>query len=240
MFGVEDPGTIGAAAAVLAPLSPGRSGTELRFQVRREGGGPDKVRNLVGRLDRKRIWGTLSLVGSQAEPDVAPVGTAPEDAMGLVESWDAALADAAARVARSPVRARARLDGLPPAGGAARRSPEPDPQPGGDRASLPRQLGPGLRHLAGHGAALPRTDRGRRDHGSCPRARTCCPRPGTKQRSAPSGASPDAPSKRTIFADPRMPWDACGSHRKRSVPARPSATFQVCVPTKRSGVVFRL
>ena len=91
VFGVEDRGTIGAAAAVLAPLSPGRSGTELRFQVRREGGGPDKVRNLVGRLDRKRIWGTLSLVGSQAA-DVAPVGTEPEDAMGLVESWDAALA----------------------------------------------------------------------------------------------------------------------------------------------------
>ena len=74
LFGVEDPGTIGEAAAVLAPLSPGRSGKELRFQVRREGGGPDKVRNLVRRLDRKRIWGTLSLVDSRAEADVAPVG----------------------------------------------------------------------------------------------------------------------------------------------------------------------
>ena len=92
LFGVEDPGSIGAAAAVLAPLSPGRSGKELRFQVRREGGGPDKVRNLVRRLDRKRIWGSLSLVDSRAEPDVALARTEPEDAMGLVESWDATLA----------------------------------------------------------------------------------------------------------------------------------------------------
>ena len=92
VFSVEDPGAIGAAAAVLAPLGPGRAGDELRFQVRREGGGPDKVRNLVRRLDRKRIWGTLTLVGSQAEPHVAPVGTEPEDAVGLVESWNAALA----------------------------------------------------------------------------------------------------------------------------------------------------
>ncbi len=170
VFGVEDRGTIGAAAAVLAPLSPGRSGTELRFQVRREGGGPDKVRNLVGRLDRKRIWGTLSLVGSQAEPDVAPVGTEPEDAMGLVESWDAALATlppgwrdllCELELASTDYLPRAALLGAPL---------NPTRNPAGDRASLPRQLGPGLRHLAGHGAALPRTDRGRRDHGSCPRA----------------------------------------------------------------------
>ena len=87
VFSVEDPGTIGAAAAVLAPLGPGRSGKELKFQVRREGGGPDKVRNLVGPLDRKRIWGTLTLVGSQAEPHIAPAGTEPEDEVRLVESW---------------------------------------------------------------------------------------------------------------------------------------------------------
>ena len=94
VFTVEDPGTIGAAAAVLAPLGPGRAGDELRFQVRREGGGPDKVRNLVGRLDRKRIWGTLSMVESQAEPrTAATVAAQPEEAPGLVESWDAALSE---------------------------------------------------------------------------------------------------------------------------------------------------
>ena len=91
VFVVEDPGTIGAAAAVLAPLGPGRAGDELRFQLRREGGGPDTVRNLVRRLDRKRIWGTLSLVESLAEaPTTAPTGEFRER-VGLVESWDAAL-----------------------------------------------------------------------------------------------------------------------------------------------------
>ncbi len=90
LFSVEDPGSIGDAAAVLAPLGPGRAGGELRFQIRREGGGPDKVRNLVGRLDRKRIWGTLTLVESRAEP-CAATAVESEKALGLVESWDEAL-----------------------------------------------------------------------------------------------------------------------------------------------------
>ncbi|MBA3401591.1 MAG: hypothetical protein H0U05_06325 [Actinobacteria bacterium] len=93
LFSVEDAGSIGDAAAVLAPLGPGRAGSELRFQVLREGGGPDKVRNLVGRLDRKRIWGTLSLVESQAEPRIAPLPLERDDEVSILESWDAALAD---------------------------------------------------------------------------------------------------------------------------------------------------
>ena len=94
MFSVEDPGAVGDAAAVLAPLGPGRAGGELRFQVRREGGGPDKVRNLVGRLDRKRIWGTLTLVDSHAKASVAPSRVeASGEGMGLVASWDGALAE---------------------------------------------------------------------------------------------------------------------------------------------------
>lgn len=92
VFSVEDSSSIGDAAAVLAPLGPGRSGRELRFQVRREGGGPDKVRNLVKRLDRKRIWGTLSLVESRAEPRVSLAAQEPEVEVGIVEGWDAALA----------------------------------------------------------------------------------------------------------------------------------------------------
>ena len=93
MFSVEDPGAIGDAAAVLAPLGPGRARGELRFQIRREGGGPDKVRNLVGRLDRKRIWGTLTLVESRAEARTTAPADEPREALGIVESWDAALAD---------------------------------------------------------------------------------------------------------------------------------------------------
>jgi hypothetical protein len=93
-FTVEDAGAIGSAAAVLAPLGPGRSGSELRFQVLRRGGGPDKLRNLLGRLDRKRIWGTLTLVESRVEPPAAAPAVVQEaEAVSLVESWDAALAD---------------------------------------------------------------------------------------------------------------------------------------------------
>lgn len=92
-FAVEDAAAIGDAAAVLAPLGPGRSGAELRFQVPRKGGGPDKLRNLVGRLDRKRIWGTLSLVDSRAETRSAEPAAEEDDDVSLVASWDAALAE---------------------------------------------------------------------------------------------------------------------------------------------------
>lgn len=90
-FTVEDPGAIGDAAAVLAPLGPGRSGSELRFQVLRKGGGPDKVRNLLRRLDRKRIWGTLTLVDARREATAAAPAV-EDDGMSLVQSWDAELA----------------------------------------------------------------------------------------------------------------------------------------------------
>ncbi len=91
-FVVEDASAVPAAAAVLAPLSPGRAGHELRFHVRRSGSGsPQAVTNLLDRLDRKRIWGTLGLVDTKA---VAPAaGERPAAAQGLAEAWDAALAE---------------------------------------------------------------------------------------------------------------------------------------------------
>jgi hypothetical protein len=91
-FAVEDAGAIGDAAAVLAPLGPGRSGQELRFQVPRKGGGTDKLRNLLGRLDRKRIWGTLTLVDSRAETPSAAPAVEQDDHLSLAQSWDTALA----------------------------------------------------------------------------------------------------------------------------------------------------
>jgi hypothetical protein len=91
-FAVEDAGAIGDAAAVLAPLGPGRSVRELRFQVLRKGGGPDKLRNLLGRLDRKRIWGTLTLVDSRAETRTPAPEVEQDDDVSLAQSWDAALA----------------------------------------------------------------------------------------------------------------------------------------------------
>ena len=92
-FTVEDASAIRDAAAVLAPLSPGRSGSELRFQVMRRGGGPDKLRNLLGRLDRKRVWGALTLAESRAAaPAAAALEPARDESISLVQSWDAALA----------------------------------------------------------------------------------------------------------------------------------------------------
>jgi hypothetical protein len=92
-FSVEDAGAVGDAAAVLAPLGPGRSGSELRFQVQRKGGGPDKLQNLLRRLDRKRIWGTLALVESRVEAPTAAPPVEQDDGLRLLETWDAALAD---------------------------------------------------------------------------------------------------------------------------------------------------
>ena len=88
-FVVEDAGAVVDGAAVLAPLGPGRAGAELRFQVARRGGEPERLRNLLGRLDRKRIWGTLRLVGAHHKPraEAAPV------AQGLAKTWDTALAE---------------------------------------------------------------------------------------------------------------------------------------------------
>jgi hypothetical protein len=85
----EDPGQRGAAAAVLAPLGPGRVGDELRFPVRGAGvSSPQSVRNLLSRLDAKRIWGTLSLVDVRVpERRDEPEPERPR----LAAAWDAAL-----------------------------------------------------------------------------------------------------------------------------------------------------
>jgi hypothetical protein len=85
-FRVEDPEAMAAAAAVLAPLGPGRAGDELRFEIARDLGGAEKLRNLLGRLDRKRIWGGLEVVEvtRRAEaPAAAARGTT------LAAGWDA-------------------------------------------------------------------------------------------------------------------------------------------------------
>lgn len=90
-FAVEDPGAVADAASVLGPLGPGRAGNELRLLVAREGGGPARLRNLLGHLDRKRVWGTLSLVEARGGRPVEP-STGRLPATRLAESWDAAVA----------------------------------------------------------------------------------------------------------------------------------------------------
>jgi hypothetical protein len=77
------------AAAVLAPLQPVRVGNELRFHVTRSGGGPERLKNTLRALDRKRVWGTLSLVeatAAAAAPEPAAPTSAPAPA--LAEAWD--------------------------------------------------------------------------------------------------------------------------------------------------------
>jgi hypothetical protein len=59
------------AAAVLAPLNPGRRGKVLRFFAARRGAGPspDVITRLLRQLDAEGIRGELELVGSgEAEP----------------------------------------------------------------------------------------------------------------------------------------------------------------------------
>jgi hypothetical protein len=87
-------GALDEAAAVLAPLQPVRVGTELRFHVTRGQAGVERASNILRRLDRKRVWGTLSLVDSKLDaappPTTAPAG--PRPAQRLEDAWEEALA----------------------------------------------------------------------------------------------------------------------------------------------------
>jgi hypothetical protein len=86
-------GSVEDAAAVLGPLQPGRVGDALRLHVPRADGGVERARNIFRRLDGRRIWGTLELIGAIEDvvPDLAAEGTAlPRSS--LAENWDAALA----------------------------------------------------------------------------------------------------------------------------------------------------
>jgi hypothetical protein len=91
-FSAEEAKAVPEGAAVLAPLGPGRVGSDLRFEVARLGGGPETLRNLLGRLDDKRIWGTLTLVDvtqATAPPPRSETGAAATVAgIGLAEAWD--------------------------------------------------------------------------------------------------------------------------------------------------------
>jgi hypothetical protein len=80
------------AAAVLAPLGPGRVGSELRFQVTRGGAGPDRLENLLRRLDGKRVWGELALVDAETKAREETVTAVPARTRSLLAQWDEELA----------------------------------------------------------------------------------------------------------------------------------------------------
>jgi hypothetical protein len=82
---VADPEDCDRAAAVLAPLNPGRRGKVLRFFAARRGGGPspDVVTRLLRRLDADGIRGELELVGSEEAVSVPTVSR-----QMLAATWD--------------------------------------------------------------------------------------------------------------------------------------------------------
>ena len=84
-------GTANDAAAILAPLGPGRVGSELRFDVTRAGSGPERLRNLLERLDQRRVWGTLSLIEATQEPRAATPAATISRPDSLATAWDHAV-----------------------------------------------------------------------------------------------------------------------------------------------------
>src|SRR5438874_7265944 len=66
------------AALLLAPLTPGRTGSSFRLQIRR---GFDAGR-VLGRLDEERIRGRLDLMAAGKPADAAAARARPERAPG--------------------------------------------------------------------------------------------------------------------------------------------------------------
>jgi hypothetical protein len=86
---IDDAADADRAAALLAPLNPGRRGRVLTFYTARRGAGPapELVRRLLRRLDAEGIEGALALVESSEAPVSAPV-----EQRTLAAAWDAELA----------------------------------------------------------------------------------------------------------------------------------------------------
>jgi len=68
---VDDASRSERAAALLAPLGPGKLGNRIQLTVSRQGGSLERLRRLLARIDRDRIRGRLELVtfsAAVAEP----------------------------------------------------------------------------------------------------------------------------------------------------------------------------
>jgi hypothetical protein len=85
---VTDAAQLNRAAALLAPGSPGRMGSSIRFYAARGGNGvgPEAVRRMVRRIDDEGITGTLELVAAGEAPPEPVISRA-----SLAAEWDAAL-----------------------------------------------------------------------------------------------------------------------------------------------------
>jgi hypothetical protein len=89
-------GPMPEAAALIGALQPVRVRDEFRFHVTRSEGGAERTRNTMRSLDRKRVWGALTLIGT-TESAPAPSAPAPAEtratpeAPTLVDAWSEAL-----------------------------------------------------------------------------------------------------------------------------------------------------
>jgi hypothetical protein len=89
---VRDEGRAERAAALLAPLFAGRSGTEIRFVCSGRAGPQSEeiVRRLLDRLDREGIWGDLEVVSRSDAPEREETAAPPTP---LARQWETALAE---------------------------------------------------------------------------------------------------------------------------------------------------
>ena len=87
---VPDEGDCDRAAALLGPTNPGRRGKVIRFATGRRGAAvePDRVRNLLRRLDEAGIDGDLKLIGSEV-----PEQPAAAEPKSLARAWDEAVTE---------------------------------------------------------------------------------------------------------------------------------------------------
>jgi hypothetical protein len=82
-------GAYDVAAGALGPLQPVRVGDELRFHAARADAGAERTRNTLRSLDRKRIWGTLSLLDvAEAAAPVPEARAEAAVATSLADAWD--------------------------------------------------------------------------------------------------------------------------------------------------------
>jgi hypothetical protein len=91
---VDDAARSERAAALLAPLGPGKLGNRIQLTVSRQGGSLEQLRRLLARVDRDRIRGQLELVtfSAAAAATVEPAREARMPLPPLEEAWLSAVA----------------------------------------------------------------------------------------------------------------------------------------------------
>lgn len=89
---LEEPEDSDRAALILAPATPGRTGSTFRFYV--HGGAerlaptPEMIRRVLFRLDEERITGRLELVSQETAPISPPVAKPERGRRTFAAQWD--------------------------------------------------------------------------------------------------------------------------------------------------------